>query len=202
MNILNFFRKPKVVVCENSEDFYDIIFDNELKNGMFAYPKFSEDFNEMEFAILGDGTTWADENSQKAQISVFAFHWLRYISKNNKSIYRQVLELSDDNKIFSNDEKMFLIQSTINSQSITEIFNDENALNAIFKRVRAYRSIIERLTNMILAFWKENHYEASFYVKKMNEDYPKTKRITRTDLSIQDIDLIFLRDMLSGKTLK
>ena len=186
----------------SSGDFYDKSFDALLDTGAFAYPYSSENTDEMDFVSFGDGTTWMNENKQESQIAIYVYQWLRYVSKRNKALHSHLIKLMNDEKTFSENEKIAFISSVIKNKSIEQLFSDPKAVNHLFNRARAYRNAIKRLTENLLSFYSEHEDKTDYFVSRANKDYPDTPKILRADLTIQDIDRIFLRDMLSGKELK
>ncbi len=195
-------HSPKVAFAKNSDDFYNVIFNSMLETGMFAYPKYSDKQDDMLFAVLGDGTAWANKNNPSSEVSIYVFHWLKYLSQKNTLVYNQILNIAYNNERISDEAKKHYILNTIRSKNIEDLFSDSTAVDAMFKRVKVYTSMIDRLTNTLLSFWSKHEDDANFYVSKINKNYPITEKISHNNLTIKDVENIFLRDMLSGKSLE
>lgn len=193
--------KP-ITTVRSSGDFYDKIFDSLLETGVFNYPYSSENKDEMTFAIFGDGTTWLNKNKQESQIAIYVYLWLRYVAKKNKTLHTHLIKLMNDEKTFFEREKTGFIKSVIQNNSTEQLFSDPKAVNHLFNRARAYKNWIGRLTENLLSFYAEYEDKIDHIISRINKEYSETPKISRTDLTIQDIDHIFLRDMLSGKELK
>lgn len=113
----------------SSGGFYDKIFDELLKTGMFIYPYSSKNLesvntNEICFASFPDGTMFANENKQESQIVLFVYQWLRYVAKRNKSLHNHIISLINDEEAFSENEKIYFISSVLkinllNNYSVT-----------------------------------------------------------------------------------
>lgn len=195
--------KSPIVVSNNSSDFYDKSFDALLKTGAFAYPYSSENMDEVCFIAFGDGTAWANENKQESQIAIYVYNWILYVAKKNTALYKHIISLMDDEKSYTEIEKIDFISSVLKNKSIEQLLNDKNAVNQVFIRIRAYKNLIDRLTEGILTFYTEHEDKIENYIVRANNDYPLTSKISQIiDLTIFDIDRISLRDMLSGQELK
>ena len=195
--------ESSISVSKSSSDFYDKLFDEILRTGNFSYPNSNENSNKTYFIAFSDGTAWANKNKEESQIAIYVYNWLLYVAKKNTALHKHIIALMDDEKIFTESEKISYLNSVIRNISFEQIFSDPNAVNQIFIRARAYRNAIYRLTECILSFYTEHEDEIDYYVAKANDDYLPTPEIIQVDgLNIFDIDKISLRDMLSGKELK
>ncbi len=195
---------PKIVLTKNSEDFYNTIFNALLETGNFCYPKYSKNQEGMLFAILGDGRAWVDKNNRSSEVAMFVFYWLKYVYLKNKLVYSQILNMVYDNKQVSIQGKINYMQNTIRSEDLKDLLSAPQTIDAIYKRVRVSIIMINRLTNRLLSFWikyDNDKIGLDSYISKVNKDYTSTDRITKNNLTINEIERIFLRDMLSGKLL-
>ncbi len=201
MGLFDFLRpKKNIIVAKSSMDFYDIMFDTlvDIKGTSFFYPN-SDDL--LFFASEGKIYLNPENKNKEGEIAMYAYMWLRNIST-KKELHKHIVSTFYDEKYYSESEKFAFISSVL-GKSIQQLQTDPNAVHQIFIRTLAYINIIERFTKSLFLFFEE-HEESEFkhYITIVNKDFPKTSKISRTDLTIQDIDRIFLRDMLSGKALK
>jgi len=194
----------KVILCDSSEDFYDKMFDS------FAYDFFC--MSQYRCFVKGKkiyagGEVEEDDYTQKTQsvIAGYAFLWLRNLNKQNIKLYKHILSIAneDKNEDISNEDKKFFIKG-IFGKNIEQLFSDNKVVNAIFIRASAYNLLINRLTNALLSFYLEHRSDedADYYVSYTNQAYLPTREILNTDnFIIQDIERIFLRDMLGRENL-
>jgi hypothetical protein len=197
-------QKSKVLNCEDTTgEYYNKIFDDLMQSSGFFYPRKSNDTDEIEFLVIPPDVKYAKNDSQTGQIGMYVFLWLRNISSQNNNLHNHFLSLYFDNKQMSIEEHLNYIQSIIKNDSLTQIIRDTKIMQAISIRLRAYFTIIEKLTETLLTFYVEHENDCVRILLQINKEYSPTKQIKNTDtLTIQDIERIFIRDMLSGKELK
>jgi len=190
--------KPEVIICNSSDDFYDKMFYNYLFSNSFIMAETGCLVTEKDEIV-------SDSDNQVGIISGYTFLWLRNLYKQNSKLHKHILSLvsdTDDENV-SDEDKQFIIKSIL-GKNIEQIFSDSKALNAIFIRVFAYRSLIKRLTNCFLSFYSEhgNEEDIEYFLSRANSDFDKTANITSVEkITIYDVDKVFVRDMLSGENL-
>jgi hypothetical protein len=196
-------NKSKILEIENTTgEYYDNIFDNLMKSSGFFYPHKSQKIDDIEFMIIPPDTQFANENSQRGQIGIYVYLWLRNVNSQNKAFHNHLFSLFIENKALSVEEHLNYIQSIIKNNSLTKIIRDTKILQAISTRLRAYCAIIEKLTATLLTFYVEHEDDCVRCLLKINKEYLPTTHIKNSyNLTIQDIENIFIRDMLSGKDL-
>jgi hypothetical protein len=195
-------NKSKTLDENTSEKYYDDIFDEVMLSSGFFYPHKSQNIDDIEFMVIPPDTQFANENSQRGQIGLFVYLWLRNVSKQNIVFHNHLLSLFIESPQLSIEEHLNYIQSIIKNDSLTQIIRDTKILQAISIRIRAYCVIIERLTNSLLKFYVEHEDDCVRCLLQIDKEYSPTERIENVSgLSIQNIEYIFIRDMLSGKDL-
>lgn len=195
----NLSSNKKVVVCGSSDEFYDKMFHELFVADFFGMPQY-------ECFVENGNIHIANEDNQHGHVAGYVFLWLCNLYKQNSKLYEHILSLArntDDGKdIIGEDRKEFVLCSL--GPKSEQLFSDSRALNAIFIRVYSYHFLIKRLAGCLLSFYSEhqNERDVNYFLSCANSDYLPTKEITNiSHFTIQDIDIIFLRDMLGGEKL-
>jgi len=192
----------EVVLCNSTNEFYDKMFDTLLDTGNFFYPQISSNFDEVEFFVTPEETYANKGNRTENLVALMAFKWLRFVSKENPNLHNNILLHVDDKKVFSINDKKNFITNILQNKTLEDFLSDDKVTDAIFIRIRGYHNLIKRLTSCLLAFYSEHQNGIDDYLSCANRDYYPTKEVTDIDnFTIQDIDRIFIRDMLGGKSL-
>jgi hypothetical protein len=195
--------KNPIKVSNSSDDFYDKMFETLLDTGDFIYPKYNTNVDKVDF-IANKKKQYTSENNQEGFVALMVFNWLRFVNKENAKLHRQILSLmrNIDDENVNNQDKIILINGVLKNDELDKLLSDSKALNEIFIRVNAYYFLIKRHTQGLLSFYAEHESDIDYFLSRANQDYLPTKHITNvSSLTLQDIDRIFIRDMLNGKIL-
>jgi len=192
-------HKSDVVSCDTKSKEYDDIFYKLINSSVFFYPKKSTDVKDIDFfASLND--KFANENNPKGIIAIHVFEWLQLTNKKNSSLYSQILSLFIEEEKMSIEEHLNYIQSITINDSLPQIIRDTKILKAISERLKAYCKIIDRFSSLLMCFFAEHEKEIKQCISRFDNDYlPTEKIININNLTVKDIENIFLRDMLSDK---
>jgi hypothetical protein len=195
-------HKSDIVFCDTTSPEYDKIFHSLINSSFFFYPKKSANANEIEFFVTPD-EKFADENSQRGQVAICVFEWLQLTYSKNSNLYSQILSLFVEEEKMSIEEHLNYIQSIIKNDSLTQIIRDTKVLKAISERLRAYNKIIDRFSNSLMHLFAEHENEIiEQCISGINDFYLPTEKITTiNNLTANDIESIFVRDVLGGKNL-
>jgi hypothetical protein len=179
-----------------ANDFYDKMFETLFSKKPYIMPQYG-------CIVSNKGIYVENKDNKEGLLAGHTYLWLRFVLKTNTQLHKHILALINDDKLFSNDDKKNFISSMFLGQSL-DFFNDSNAVNEIFIRIRAYRNLIDRLMNELLSFYNEHgDNDVRYFLSRANQDFLPTSKITEIEnLTIFDIDKIFVRDMASGKKLK
>jgi hypothetical protein len=188
--------KNPIQISNSSTDFYDKMFETLLNSNPFAMPQYACFITEKR-DIYADG-----EDNQIGIVSSYAYLWLRNVSKKNKLFYEHILSQIPTDFAGSFDEQKSLISATLLKAKLEQIYSDKNAVYQIYSRIKAYLKIIDRFTNELLEFYIEHENDVDYFLARANQDYLPTKQITNiSNLTLQDIDRIFIRDILNERIL-
>ncbi|MDR1896486.1 MAG: hypothetical protein LBR10_06825 [Prevotellaceae bacterium] len=190
---MNFVEEQKIKVV-NHEDttgkYYDGIFDDLMQSSSFFYPHKSNNADDIEFMILPPDVKYANEKSQRGQIGLFVYLWLRNINEQNKLFHNHLLSLCAESPRLSIEEHLNYIQSIIKNDSLTQIIRDTKILQAISTRLRAYCTIVERLTDFLLAFYVEHEDDCVRCLLQIDKEYSPTG-------AFQNVGYLSLRRLFS-----
>ncbi|GHV44678.1 hypothetical protein FACS1894180_6310 [Bacteroidia bacterium] len=193
---LSAFAKTKnpINVSNSSDDFYDKMFEKILNSNLFAMPQYACFVTEKK-EIYADG-----KDNYAGIVSSYAYLWLRNVANKNKLLYKHILSLIPNDLAIPFEEQKSLISITL--AKLDQLYEDKNAVYQIYNRIKVYLQIINRFTNELLEFYAEHEKDINYFLSRANQDYLPTKKIQNVaQLTIQDIDHIFIRDMLNEKVL-
>ncbi|MDR3118131.1 MAG: hypothetical protein LBU44_01700 [Mediterranea sp.] len=188
--------KSPINISNFSNDFYDKMFEEILNSNLFAMPQYACFVTEKRVIYANS------EENQMGIVSGYVYLWLRNIMSKNKLFYKHILSLIPNDFASSYEEQKSLIGATFSSVKLEQLYEDKNTVYQIYNRIKAYLKLIDRLTNGLLAFYSEQENDINYFLSRANQNYLPTNKIRNiAQLNIQDIDRIFIRDMLNGKNL-
>jgi hypothetical protein len=198
---MNFVENNKTKILDSEDttgEYYDNIFDDLMLSSGFFYPHKSQNADDIEFMVIPPDIKYANKNSQKGLSGLFVYLWLRDVSEQNIILHNHLLSLFTENQQLSIEEHLNYIQSIIKNDSLTQIIRDTKILQAISIRLRTYCSIIEKLAATFFTFYIEHEDDCVQCLLEINKEYMPTTQIKNSyNLTITDIEYIFIRDTLS-----
>jgi len=186
--------KEPIQVSNSSDDFYDKMFEGMLDSYPFSIPQCAC-FVTKDKKIYADG-----KDNQQGIVSGYTYLWLRNAANKNKQLHKHILSLPHNDFASSFEEQKSLINTTLLGAKLEQLYGDKNAVYQIYNRIKTYLKLIDRFTNELLDFYSKHEKDIDYFISRTNQDYLPTKQISNvSSLTLQDIDHIFIRDMLNGE---
>jgi len=188
--------KEPIQVSNSSDDFYDKMFEGMLDSNSFGMPQYA-------CFVTEDKKIYADgKENQRGIVSGYTYLWLRNVANKNKPLHQHILSLPHNDFAISFEEQKSLINITLIGAKLEQLYGDKNAVYQIYNRVRTYIKLIERFAKELIDFYSEHKNDIDYFLSRANQDYLPTNQITNiSSLTLQDIDRIFIRDMLNEEKL-